>query len=353
MDTALIESLQERLMRGESVAVIGGGTKAFLGGVLRDNPISMRPYAGILNYEPTELVLTACAGTPMTEIEATLHQSGQMLPFEPPVFGPESTIGGVMAAGLSGPRRLQLGSARDAILGVRLLNGLGQHLRFGGEVMKNVAGYDLSRLSVGAYGTLGILTEVSVKVLPKPETEMTQILALDAEASLARCAQLGRAPYPISAATWVDGHLYLRLSGSHRGVVAAAKHIGGELHPEAEVFWSQIRHHTHPALCRADQWLWRLSVPPLTDVRRCPPVVMDWAGGQRWLYRDPEDWTVYEQAVALGGHATCFARSRTEGTGMQPLTAGIARLNARVRDALDPHHLINQGRLSEEALHAN
>ena len=171
-----IANLCSQLATKQPISVIGGNTKAFLGGRLIDEPISMCEHSGILSYEPTELVLTAKSGTTLAEIEHCLKDARQMLPFEPPRFGEQSTIGGVMATGLSGPRRMHLGSARDCVLGVRLINGLGQHLKFGGEVMKNVAGYDLSRLSVGAYGTLGILTEISVKVLPMPELEQTQRL---------------------------------------------------------------------------------------------------------------------------------------------------------------------------------
>lgn len=343
-----LESIRQRLEAKEPVAVIGGGTKSFLGGALIDAPVSMREYSGIINYEPTELVLTARAGTPLVEIEQALRASRQMLPFEPPIYADTSTIGGAMASGLSGPRRMHLGSARDAILGVRLLNGLGQHLKFGGEVMKNVAGYDVSRLSVGALGTLGILTEISVKVLPIPESERTQVLSLDAQSALDRVAKIGRSPYPVSAATWIDGHLYVRISGAGRGVDAAAAAIGGETVSDADAFWQSIRNQTHAAFSADGHWLWRLSVPPTTPVDACPASVMDWAGGQRWLLAKAGDLSAFDLAARVGGHATCFARDRHEGTGLQPLEAGIQRLNARVRDAMDPQHLINRGRIFEE-----
>ncbi len=349
----LIESLMDRLARREPVAVVGGNTKGFLGGALTDTPVSMSDYAGVLNYEPTELVLTAKAGTRLAEIESVLADQGQMLPFEPPSFGEASTLGGVMATGLSGPRRVHLGSARDAILGVRLINGLGQHLKFGGEVMKNVAGYDISRLSVGAYGTLGILTEISVKVLPMPEKERTQVLEGTAEEALATLTRIGRFPYPMSAATWVEGRLYVRLSGAGRGVDAAAQAIGGETLESAHAFWHSIRHQAHPAFHSDGQWLWRLSVPPMTPAGALGETVIDWAGGQRWVHCPSNETRLFATAKAYGGHATCFARDRAEGTGMQPLEPGIQRLNERVREAMDPHRLINRGRLNSEGSHAN
>ena len=346
---ALVEQLCTRLAAKEPVSVVGGNTKGFLGGRLRDEPFDMRAHTGVLNYEPTELVLTAKAGTPLSEVEALLTDAGQMLPFEPPVFGDTSTLGGVMAGGLSGPRRLHLGSCRDAVLGVRLINGLGQHLKFGGEVMKNVAGYDLSRLSVGALGTLGILTEVSVKVLPRPEKETTVHLQLDANEALTTLVDIGRKPYPVSAASWHSDGLYIRVSGAGRGVDAAIQDIGGTVLDTADSLWQSIRDLAHPIFEDADHWLWRVSVPPRTPIDAFPSIAFDWAGGQRWLLSAPDDYSIFDRVAKLGGHATCFAKDRGTGTGMQPLDSGILRLNQRVKAAMDPHGLINRGRLLEEA----
>lgn len=346
---ALIEHICGQLAAGEPVSVVGGNTKAFLGGRLVDEPLAMTEYSGILNYEPTELVLSAKAGTPLSEIQAILDESGQMLPFEPPVFDAVSTLGGVMASGLSGPRRMHLGSCRDAILGVRLINGLGQHLKFGGEVMKNVAGYDISRLSVGALGTLGVLTEISVKVLPRPEKETTVMLEANQADALSLLSQLGRKPYPMSAASWIDGQLFLRISGAGRGVDAAAQAIGGAPVDDAERLWRSIRDLTHPVFQAENSWLWRISVPPNTPSDGLPSVAFDWAGGQRWVHAEADRIDVFEMAARVGGHATCYAPARHAGTGMQPLEGGVLRLNQRVKEAMDPHGLINRGRLLEEA----
>jgi glycolate oxidase FAD binding subunit len=345
----LIDMLAARLKNKQPISVIGSNTKGFLGGALTDEPLSMREHAGIVNYEPTELVLTAKAGTALSEINSLLAKSGQMLPFEPPMFGEDSTLGGAMASGLSGPRRIHLGSARDAILGLRLINGLGQHLRFGGEVMKNVAGYDLSRLSVGAFGTLGILTEISVKVLPLPEQERTQMFTYSNARALSEMIRIGRHPYPVSAITWVNDMLYVRLSGTGRGVDAAAKALGGETLANQKRFWNSICHHMHPSFKQDQEWLWRLSLPPTTPVNSIPFEILDWAGAQRWVHAAPFDYSLFELAESLGGHATCFSGERVEGTGMQPLKPLVMQLSHRVKKALDPFGLINRGRFLEEA----
>ena len=349
----LVKTICERLAARDPVSVVGGNTKSFLAGRLTDEPVSMRDHAGIINYEPTELVLTAKSGTTLHEIESCLRDARQMLPFEPPRLGESSTIGGVMASGLSGPRRMHLGSARDCVLGVRLINGLGQPIKFGGEVMKNVAGYDLSRLSVGAFGTLGVLTEISVKVLPIPEKEQTQKLECSQAKALETLIRIGRRPYPVSAASWINQSLYIRLSGTASGVESAAAAIGGEVLNEADQFWSELRDMTTQEFRCPDLWLWRISVAPTTPTDALNAFCFDWAGGQRWITAPPDDFSPFELASRLGGHAICFDRQRGVGTGMQPLESGILRLNRRVKEAMDPHGLINRGRLLEEATHAN
>ena len=340
-----IANLCSQLAAKQPISVIGGNTKTFLGGRLIDEPLSMCEHSGILSYEPTELVLTAKSGTTLAEIEHCLKDARQMLPFEPPRFGKQSTIGGVMATGLSGPRRMHLGSARDCVLGVRLINGIGQHLKFGGEVMKNVAGYDLSRLSVGAYGTLGILTEISVKVLPMPELEQTQRLECSQAEALEMLVRIGRRPYPISAAAWIQGALSVRLSGAASGVASAAAAIGGESLPDSDMFWAGLRDLSATEFHEEGRWLWRLSVAPTTPVNAVDAFCFDWAGGQRWVMTDPDDDSPFDIASKCGGHAICFAQNRSEGTGMQPLVPGILSLNQRIKDAMDPHGLINRGRL--------
>ena len=343
----LVEDLRKRLAAKERVAVVGGNTKSFLGGRLLDEPVSMQEHSGIVNYEPTELVLTAKSGTSLRDIESCLKDARQMLPFEPPQFGAETTIGGVMASGLSGPRRIHLGSARDCVLGVRLINGLGQHLKFGGEVMKNVAGYDLSRLSVGAYGTLGVLTEVSVKVLPIPDKERTQVVECSQAEAMETLTRFGSRPYPISAAAWVEGALSIRLSGAGSGVDSAAASIGGETRADTDQFWDSLRDLNHVQFDQENKWLWRVSVAPTTPSDAIDSFCFDWGGGLRWVKTDPEDFSLFRLAESLGGHATCFARERKSGTGMQPLEPGILRLNQRVKEAMDPFGLINRGRLLE------
>ena len=269
----------------------------------------------VVNYEPTELVLTAKSGTTLREIEACLSDARQMLPFEPPRLGDHSTIGGVMASGFSGPRRMHLGSARDCVLGVRLINGLGQHLKFGGEVMKNVAGYDLSRLSVGAFGTLGILTEISVKVLPIPEKEQTQVLECTQADALDTLSQLGRRPYPISAASWIDGFLYIRLSGAASGVESAGSAIGGETLKEAEKFWFGLRDLTASEFHSSDYWPWRVSVAPTTPANVLDSFRFDWAGGQRWIRAPRNDFPHLNGPRGLAGTRLVFRVIGSRGQG--------------------------------------
>ncbi|NDA71463.1 MAG: glycolate oxidase subunit GlcE, partial [Betaproteobacteria bacterium] len=196
----------------------GSGSKDFYGEAARGELLDVSVHQGIVRYEPTELVITAKAGTPLSQIEQTLAEHRQMLAFEPPHFGPKATIGGMVAAGLSGPRRASSGAVRDFVLGLSLMDAKGQVLRFGGEVMKNVAGYDLSRLNVGALGTLGLIVDVSIKVWPMPAASETIWLAMDAANAIEHVNRWAAEPWPLTASAWVDGHLILRLEGAQAAV---------------------------------------------------------------------------------------------------------------------------------------
>lgn len=329
-----------RLLAGESIEVIGSGSRRRVGPPRSAQALSSRSHSGVIRYEPTELVLTAKAGTPLVEVEALLTAEGQMLAFEPPRFSDNSTLGGVIASGLAGPRRLAMGGIRDHILGVRLINGLGQHLRFGGEVMKNVAGFDVSRVQVGAFGQLGVLTEVSMKVLPIPEVEHTLSFQCDAEEALTRVQAWGRQPLPISASHWRAQTLFIRVSGTARGVAAAVKTLGGDTVSNAEIFWQEVRDLTAPIFF-TDQVLWRLAVPPTTVAGAFPVDAMDWHGGQRWVIVPVGDLSPFTWAAEVGGHARCESLDRPTASWQQPLPPGVARLNERIRRAMDPNGLIN------------
>ena len=247
------------------LAIHGGKSKSFYGGAIVGEPLDVSPYSGIIEYEPKELVLTVRAGTTLAEIERVMDAASQMLPFEPPHYAEGSTIGGTVASGLSGPRRPYTGAVRDFVLGARILDGKGDDLRFGGRVIKNVAGYDVSRLMTGAMGTLGVLLDLSFKVLPKPVEEVTLRFEFDEAMAIRQFNEWAGKPLPISATSWHDGVAMLRLSGAAAGVKAARLKLGGELvaNDVAKLFWQSVRDQRDVFFQTAEP-LWRVSVPPTT-----------------------------------------------------------------------------------------
>lgn len=337
------ETIREAAARGRALRLRGGGTKDFYGNALRGEVLDTRSYAGIVDYEPTELVVTARCGTPLADLESTLEANGQCLPFEPPHFGAGATLGGCIAAGLSGPRRASAGALRDFVLGVKLVDGRGQALAFGGRVMKNVAGYDVSRLVAGSLGTLGMIAEVSLKLAPKPRIETT----LRQEAPLARALELlnrwAGQPLPISASAWHDGALLVRLSGSEAGVRAAAATLGGDR--IAAPSWTELREHTVPFFSGAEP-LWRLAV-----ASSAPPLelegaqLIEWGGSLRWLRSTQGAAVIRDAARRAKGHATLF-RAADRSTGcFTPLDAVLERMHRRLKAAFDPAGILNPGRL--------
>ena len=343
-----VDNLRERIIeareRNTPLYLVGGDSKRFLGHSPTAEPLSTLEHHGIVNYEPTELVITARAGTPLAEVEQTLHGRDQMLGFEPPSFSPDATLGGTIACGLSGPRRPYAGAARDFVLGTRIINGNGEVLRFGGEVMKNVAGYDVSRLMTGALGCLGVLLEVSLKVLPRPSYEITLARERPAEAARQQMVKLATGTTPLSGACHVDGVLYLRLAGTEAGVQAAVRRVGGEI-LETTNIWDQVRELTHPAL-DGDGTLWRLSVPavaPLTDT--FDAAVIDWGGALRWCRSTAGAEAIRSWATASGGHATAFNNRSQDVEPFQPLPSTLLALHRRLKHAFDPAGILNPGRL--------
>ena len=321
-------------------------SKAFYGNPGGGDPLDVSGHRGLISYQPTELMVTVRAGTPLRELEAELAAAGQMLPFEPPHFGGGGSIGGAVAAGLAGPARPFRGAVRDALLGVRILNGRGEVLRFGGEVVKNVAGYDLSRPMAGALGTLGVLLDVSLKVVPQPEVEATRTLEVDAGSTWQRVHAALMAGCPISAAVHDGERLHLRLSGSDSGVRAATRQIGGDTPDDGDAFWGALRDHTLGFFQESHPPLWRLSLPPATAAPELPGArLLDWAGQQVWLRSDAPADQVRAATETLGGHATLW-RGQTEpaAPAFHPPSPGVARLNRQLKEALDPHHILNPGR---------
>ena len=313
----------------------------------------MRGYAGVIDYQPRELVLTVRAGTPLAEIESLMDQEGQMLPFEPPHFSAGATIGGTVATGLSGPRRAYAGAVRDFVLGTRIINGKGEDLHFGGRVIKNVAGYDVSRLMVGALGTLGVLLDISFKVLPKPALETTLRFEMDQATAIQRFNEWAGKPLPLSATCWDNSVAMVRLSGTVAGVEAARKKLGGEFaeQTQAAAFWASVRDQQHAFFENGAAPLWRLSVPATTPaLALLSEPLVEWGGGLRWLRADMDAIAVRQQITAVGGHATLMrAGAVNSGPVFHPLTGKLADLNRNLRAAFDPANVLNRGRMDNIA----
>ena len=342
--------IREAAKQRRPLCIRGGGTKDFYGGAIHGYKLNTGDYRGIVAYEPTELVITARAGTPLLEIEAALREHGQMLAFEPPHFGSGTTFGGCVAAGLSGPRRPYAGAVRDFVLGVRILDGKGDDLKFGGQVMKNVAGYDVSRLMAGALGTLGVLLEVSLKVLPLPAFESTLLLKRKVADAILLMNQWAARPLPITATAYRDGTLAVRLSGARVAVDAAMKRVGGDAAApaEAERFWAGLRDQTDPFFTGVAP-LWRLSVKSTTaPLDLSGAQLIEWGGALRWLKSGADAKTIRDAAARAGGHATLFRGGDSSQGVFHPLPPALMTLHRNLKQAFDPSGILNPGRLYPE-----
>jgi glycolate oxidase FAD binding subunit len=378
----LVDAVRAAAAAKRPLCIRGGGSKDFYGLPAAGEPLDVRGHAGIVAYEPTELVVTARGGTPLAELEAALSASGQMLAFEPPHFGGSkmfqppisggvserqpphfaatATIGGMVAAGLSGPRRQAAGALRDFVLGVTLLDGRGEVLRFGGQVMKNVAGYDVSRVMAGAMGTLGIILEVSLKTLPRPAAEETLQFEMPEAIAIETLNRWAGQPLPLSASAWSEGELHVRLSGAALAVAAAREKLGGQRVDAvaAGAFWSGLREQTaaffdNAAAARLP--LWRLSLPATTPAATLDRLngarLIEWGGALRWVASGTDAVTVRELASKAGGHATLFradADLRAQVGVFQPLAPAALAIHRRLKAAFDPQGLLNPGRLYAE-----
>ena len=343
------------------LCIRGGGTKDFYGEAPQGEHLDTTVWSGITAYEPSELVVTVRSGTPLAVLEDALAQQGQCLAFEPPRFAPGGTVGGMVAAGLSGPARASVGAVRDFVLGVTLLNGRGELLTFGGQVMKNVAGYDVSRLMAGAMGTLGVLTDISLKVLPLAPAEATLRFVMDQATALQQLHRWGALPLPLNASCWVSdqgvGTLYVRLRGAVAAVDAACRQMGGERLDTAQAAadWQACRDQQLPWFkARAGRALWRLSVPQTAPVLDLPgTALVEWQGAQRWVLVDTGDATVADQlrrtAAVVGGSASLFIADSADGvsaTGrLDALPAPLAQIHQSLKHAFDPAGILNPGRL--------
>jgi len=357
----------------------GGGTKDFLGPSLQGEVLDTTVYSGILSYEPSELVITVRSGTSLAEVEAALAAQGQCFAFEPPHFGAGATIGGMVAAGLSGPARASVGTVRDFVLGARVINGKGEHLTFGGQVMKNVAGYDVSRLLAGSWGQLGLITEVSLKVLPVAPGEATLMCAGVSQAqALTLINRWGGQPLPLNASVWVhdttatpaQDYFFVRLRGAVAAVDAAVVKMSAEVqalgahvtrmdNAQAAADWKASGEQTLDFFKAptAQDCLWRLSVPqtaPALDVRvegaPCAQYI-EWHGAQRWLWAPASAADAVREAAAnVGGHATLFRVSAAQGDADKqvgvytPLNAVQQRIQNELKKQFDPAGIFNPGR---------
>lgn len=362
MSTEILGGLSEQV-RGAAadqrpIVIRGGDTKAFYGNAFVADGVSpvimdMRCLKGIVNYQPSELVISALAGTPLQEVRDTLDAAGQMLAFEPPAFGAGATIGGCVSAGLSGPGRLGAGPLKDFVLGAHLLDAQGRVLKFGGEVMKNVAGYDVSRLLAGAMGSFGALTQVSLKVAPKPFETCTLEWELDEAESLKRCHSWRAHPLSVSASAWesdgVSGRLRVRLAGATAALRSARQKLGGDVLPVeyADAYWRDLREQQLPFF--KTEILWRFAVAPGTGPLDLGPTLIEWGGGQRWIAAALDAGQAREAAARAGGHATQFRvaapSTRLQSGVFHPVAPGLAAITQRLKHEFDPQGLFNPGRL--------
>ena len=354
MDDPAVAEIRDRIRAAAAdrrpLCIRGGGTKDFYGGALSGDPLDVHAMRGIVSYAPGELVVTARGGTPLREVEDALAAHDQMLAFEPPHHGPAATLGGVVACGFSGPRRAQAGAVRDFVLGTRVIDGAGVSLAFGGQVIKNVAGFDVSRLMTGALGTLGVLTEISLKCLPRPKVEATRTIECSGTEALRVMNEWGGKPLPVSATCHHANTLWVRLSGAAAAVTSAAARIGGR-EADGATFWPALRDQTLDYFMPAAQGgasLWRIAVrstAPWVELPGTP--LIEWGGALRWLACDTPGSADAVRAFAAqhGGHATLYRGSDKSSGAFQALPAPVLALHERLKDVFDPHRILNRGRM--------
>ncbi|MFX1680165.1 glycolate oxidase subunit GlcE [Mitsuaria sp. CC2] len=357
---ATLEAMAARFQEGRPVRLTGHGSKDFYGGPLGDaEPVSTLSLNGVMAYEPSELYVTAAAGTPVADVEALLAQHGQHLAFEPPRFvgaasGGTGTIGGMVASGLSGPARATAGAVRDHVLGLTMLDAKGELLHFGGTVMKNVAGYDVSRLMAGSMGVLGLIAQVTLKVLPQPVATATLRFEASQDKALLRMNRWGGQPLPISASAWWDGALVVRLSGTEAAVRAAIHKLGGSVIPEpmAAPFWRGLRDQCDEFFLGARRavqggaTLWRIAVPSTTPAMPLHgEQLVEWGGAQRWVVTPMAPAQVRDVVAAAGGHATMFYASDKSAGTFSPLGPQLTRIHKELKRQFDPAGIFNPGRL--------
>ena len=349
MTAALVQQVRAAGAERRALNITAGGSKSWYGRVATGEPLDVSGHCGILHYQPTELVMTARAGTLLSEVTQALDAQRQRLPFDPPAFAAGATLGGTVACGFSGPRRPYAGACRDFVLGCRILNGRGEVLRFGGEVMKNVAGFDASRLMVGSLGTLGVLLDVSLKVLPHRQQEQTLVIEADYPAALQMMNRQAATALPVTAMAADGRYVYFRICATASAVQRSAARIGGDIYPDGLQLWKDIREHQLPFFDDARP-LWRFSVPsnavhPLLPEHADADWFIGWGGAQRWLHSELPASVMFAAAAAAGGHASLFCGGDRSAECFAPLAAGVRRIHKRLKAAFDPHGILNPGRM--------
>lgn len=342
----IVAAITEARSAQQALYISAGGSKReCIGRNCNARILDVSDHSGIIDYQPAELVITARAGTPLTVLIDCVEQQGQMLSFEPPLFGGKATIGGTLACNMSGPSRPWSGSVRDMVLGVQLINGKAELLNFGGKVMKNVAGYDVSRLQAGALGTLGVLSEISLKVLPKHEHSLTLCYDMAAAEAVNTMNQRAGEPKPLYGASWLNDRLYLRLSGAADAVQHTARQWGGDILENHDAFWRDLRDMTLPFFA-GNGPLWRLSLKSTAPVTSVPEhTLIDWCGAQRWVRGDCDLAVMENTAKAGGGHAALFSGGDRSDEVRSPLNTVEQRLQQRLKHSFDPDGILNPGRL--------
>ncbi len=342
---ALIQRVEAARASATPLSIVGGASKHFMGRKIEAEELGVAEHSGVVAYEPSELVITARAGTTISEIEQVLAEQGQFFSFEPPQYAGQATLGGTLACNQSGPARPWGGAMRDAVLGIRLINGKAEHLRFGGQVMKNVAGYDISRLQSGALGTLGIITEISIKAVPKAAASVTVVYEMSERDALSKMNDLGGKAKPITGCCWLDNKLYVRLAGAEAAVFGTARQWGGETLEDAQVFWSQLREQ-QLSFFTSEQPLWRFSIRASAPPIACDaPTLIDWGGSQRWVCGEFDKQEMEQHAHAAGGHVALFRHGDRSGEVFHSVSKPLQDIHKRLKSALDPNAIFNPGRL--------
>jgi glycolate oxidase FAD binding subunit len=333
------QHIKEAAARGGKLTLRGGGTKSFASSAHADEMLNTHTHTGIVEYEPKELVIVVRCGTRIADVEKTMAEAGQMLAFEPPHFGDGATVGGMVATGLSGPRRPYVGSVRDFVLGTKIIDGKGDHLSFGGKVMKNVAGFDVSRLLTGSMGTLGVITEVAFKCLPLPKTQATRVFDMNAVDAIEKMNRWYADANPMTATAWVNGRLYVRLAGAEPAVKTAVAKLGGEALASDAMWWAAWREQKHPFFA-GEMPLHCMSckstAAPLDDADQA----IDWGGAQRWL-RMPmtEAAKVRYWAKKYGGYATSYQSRDRSSLVTEGLDAALIDTHAKIKASFDPYNV--------------